>query len=52
MQELAPGRVEVAVVDPVASMTAIDKPLSLSEAAFVRTELEGAYRVALITYQV
>ena len=42
VQELAPGRVEVAAVDPVASMIAIDNPLLLEKAAFVRAKLEGA----------
>ena len=42
VQELAPGRVEVAAVDPVASMMAIDNPLLLEKAAFVRAKLEGA----------
>jgi uncharacterized protein (DUF302 family) len=42
VQELAPGRVEVAAVDPVASMMAIENPLLLEKAAFVRAKLEGA----------
>ena len=42
VQELAPGRVEVAAVDPVASMMAIDNPPLLEKAAFVRAKLEGA----------
>jgi uncharacterized protein (DUF302 family) len=42
VQELAPGRVEVAVVDPVASMMAIENPLLLEKAAFVRAKLERA----------
>ena len=42
VQELAPGRVEVAAVDPVASMMAIDNPLLLEKAALVRAKLEGA----------
>ena len=42
VQELEPGRVEVAAVDPVASMMAIDNPLLLEKAAFVRAKLEGA----------
>ena len=33
VQELAPGRVEVAAVDPVASMMAIENPLLLEKAA-------------------
>jgi uncharacterized protein (DUF302 family) len=42
VQELAPGRVEVAAVDPVVSMMAIDNPVLLEKAAFVRAKLEGA----------
>ena len=42
VQELAPGRVEVAAVDPVASMMAIDNPPLLEKAAFVRAKLEAA----------
>ena len=42
VQELAPGHVEVAAVDPVASMMAIDNPLLLEKAAFARAKLEGA----------
>ena len=42
VQELEPGRVEVAAVDPVASMRAIDNPLLLEKAAFIRAKLEGA----------
>jgi len=42
VQELAPGRVEVAAVDPVASMKTIENPLLLEKAAFVRAKLEGA----------
>ena len=42
VQELAPGRVEVAAVDPVASMMAIDNPPLLEKAAFVRAKLEEA----------
>jgi len=42
VQELAPGRVEVAALDPVASMKAIENPLLLAKAAFVRAKLERA----------
>ncbi|MEZ5900053.1 MAG: DUF302 domain-containing protein [Hyphomicrobiaceae bacterium] len=40
VQELAPGRVEVAAINPVASMAAIDNPALLDKAAFVRAKLE------------
>jgi uncharacterized protein (DUF302 family) len=40
VQELAPGRVEVAAVDPVASMMAIDNPALHEKAAVVRAKLE------------
>jgi uncharacterized protein (DUF302 family) len=42
VQELAPGRVEVAAVDPVASMIAIDNPALREKAAAVRAKLERA----------
>ena len=42
VQELSPGRVEVAAVDPVASMMAIENPLLLEKAALVRAKLEAA----------
>jgi uncharacterized protein (DUF302 family) len=42
VQELAPGRVEVAAVDPVASMMAIDNPALHEKAASVRAKLERA----------
>jgi len=42
VQELAPGRVEVAAVDPVASMQAIDNPKLTEKAQIVRSKLEGA----------
>jgi uncharacterized protein (DUF302 family) len=42
VQELAPGRVEVAAVDPVASMMAIDNPALHEKAAAVRATLERA----------
>jgi uncharacterized protein (DUF302 family) len=40
VQELGPGRVEVAAIDPVASMTAIDNPALLQKAQIVRSKLE------------
>ena len=42
VQELAPRRVEVAAVDPVASMMAIDNPDLQAKAAAVRAKLERA----------
>jgi len=42
VQELAPGRVEVAAVDPVASMMAIDNPQLHEKAAIVRARLDHA----------
>ena len=42
VQELAPGRVEVAAVDPVASMMAIDNPDLQAKAATVRAKLKQA----------
>jgi len=42
VQELAPGRVEVAAVDPVASMMAIDNPDLHAKAAAVRAKLKQA----------
>jgi uncharacterized protein (DUF302 family) len=42
VQELAPGRVEVAAVDPVASMMAIDNPELQAKAGIVRAKLERA----------
>lgn len=44
VQELAPGQVEVAAIDPVASMTAIDNPALLEKAAIVRSKLEKVIR--------
>ena len=41
IQELAPGRVEVAAIDPVASMAAIENPALLEKAAIVRGKLEA-----------
>jgi len=41
VQELAPGEVEVAAIDPVASMLAIDNPALKEKAAIVRTKLES-----------
>lgn len=40
VQELAPGKVEVAAIDPVASMTAIDNPELKQKAGMVRALLE------------
>lgn len=40
VQELEPGRVEVAAIDPVASMAAIDNPALLEKAQIVRSMLE------------
>lgn len=40
VQEVAPGRVEVSAVDPVASMQAIDNPALASIAGEVRGKLE------------
>src|SRR3990172_166019 len=40
VQELAPGRVEVAAIDPVASMAAIDNPVLIEKAQIVRDRLE------------
>ncbi len=40
VQELGPGRIEVAAIDPVASMAAIDNPALLEKAAIVRGQLE------------
>ena len=42
VQELAAGRGEVAAVDPVASMMAIENPLLFEKAALVRAKVEGA----------
>jgi uncharacterized protein (DUF302 family) len=42
VEELAPGRVEVAAVEPVASMMAIDNPDLHEKAAIVRAKLERA----------
>lgn len=41
VQELAPGRVEVAAIDPVASMAAIDNPALLSKAGTVQQKLRA-----------
>lgn len=40
VQETAPGRVEVAAIDPVASMRAIDNPKLLDTAAVVAAKLK------------
>ena len=42
VQELAPGRVEVAAIDPVASMQAVDNPALKQAAERVRTLLQRA----------
>ena len=42
VQELAPGRIEVAAIDPVASMSAIGNNELLEKAAIVRQKLETA----------
>lgn len=39
VQEVAPGQVEVAAIDPVASMTAIENPELLKQAEAVRAKL-------------
>jgi uncharacterized protein (DUF302 family) len=44
VQELAPGQVEVAAIDPVASMAAIDNPALLEKAGLVRGRLEKVIR--------
>ncbi|WBT38020.1 DUF302 domain-containing protein [Hyphomicrobium sp. DMF-1] len=44
VQELAPGQVEVAAIDPVASMSAIDNPALLEKAQMVRERLEKVIR--------
>ena len=41
VQELAPGRVEIAAIDPVASMQAIDNPRLKETAVVVRDKLKG-----------
>lgn len=40
VQEHEPGRIEVAAIDPVASMQAIDNPALLDKAKLVRDKLE------------
>jgi len=40
VQELGPGGIEVAAIDPVASMAAIDNPALLEKAAVVREKLQ------------
>ena len=42
VQEIAPGRVEVAAIDPVASMMAIGNPWLKEKADAVRAKLESA----------
>lgn len=41
VQEVAPGAIEVAAVDPVASMAAIDNPALKEKAEIVRGKLES-----------
>ncbi|MCB1485816.1 MAG: DUF302 domain-containing protein [Hyphomicrobiaceae bacterium] len=41
VQELAPGKVEVAAIDPVSSMAAIDNPELLEKATLIRDKLKG-----------
>jgi len=40
VQELGPGKIEVAAIDPVASMQAIDNPRLAEKAGAVRAKLE------------
>jgi uncharacterized protein (DUF302 family) len=42
VQELAPGEIEVAAIDPVASMQAVDNPHLAEVAEEVRTKLKAA----------
>lgn len=42
VQETAPGKVEVAAIDPVASMRAIDNPALLEKAKLVGEKLQAA----------
>lgn len=42
VQEIEPGKVEVAAIDPVASMAAIDNAELLKKAEVVRTKLQSA----------
>jgi uncharacterized protein (DUF302 family) len=44
VQELAPGHVEVAAIDPVKSMAAIDNPSLLAKAQIVAEQLEKVIR--------
>jgi uncharacterized protein (DUF302 family) len=44
VQEIAPGKAEVATIDPVASMAAIDNPALLKKATPVRDTLEAVVR--------
>lgn len=44
VQEIAPGKAEVATIDPVASMAAIDNPALLKKAKQVRDKLEAVVR--------
>ena len=45
VQELGPGRIEVAAIDPVASMAAIDNPALLEKAAVVRAKLQTVIKL-------
>jgi uncharacterized protein (DUF302 family) len=44
LQEHAPGRIEVAAVDPVASMASVDNPLLSDLAEDVRAKLEAVIK--------
>ena len=44
VQEVAPGQVEVAAIDPVASMQAIGNPQLAEKAEAVREKLQSAIR--------
>jgi len=44
VQELSPRQVEVAAIDPVASMAAIDNPALIEKAQIVREKLDKAIR--------
>ena len=46
VQELEPGKVEIAAVDPVASMQAIHNPYLMEVAGLVRTKLKTAIDAA------
>jgi uncharacterized protein (DUF302 family) len=44
VQEITPGKAEVAAIDPLASMAAIDNPALLEMAKQVRDKLEAVVR--------